>query len=106
MDSRINQSTRIPVIQTNQYRVLLQSLSINDVQYTFVHCDMLEHSISALRNLRMDWNTFIDLHNAPLLALSEMGDEKHQHFLDLFEFKYLQDLTGSDGVTRKLYILE
>ena len=102
----IHQSFRIPIIQTKQYRVLLQSLNINDAQYTFVHCDILEHSVSAIRNLQMDWSTFVDLHNAPLLALSELGDEKHQHFLELFHFKYLQDLKGSDDVTRKLYILE
>ena len=104
MDSHLAQSIRIPVIQTSEYRVLLQSLRINDAQYTFVHCDVLKLTASSLRDLRMDWNTFVDLHNAPLLALSELGDEKHQHFLELFDFKYLQDLTGEDGTTRKLYI--
>lgn len=102
----VQQSFRIPVIQTKQYRVMLQGLMINDVQYTFVHCDVLEPSVSSIRNLLLDWNTFVDLHNGPLLALSELGDEKHQHFLELFKFKYLQDLKGSDDVTRKLYILE
>lgn len=98
------QSIRIPVIQTSQYTVYLQSLRINDLEYTFVHCDVMESTVVSLRNLRMDWNTFVDLHNGPLLALSEHDDEKHQHFLELFDFTYLQDLLGDDEVLRKLYV--
>lgn len=100
-----SQSIRIPVIQTPNYTVYFQSILINDLEYTFVHCDVREWSLTVLRSLRSDWNCLLDLHNAPLLALSEDGDEKHKKFLELFGFKYLQQIKGEDNVLRHLYII-
>lgn len=100
-----SKSIRIPVIQTQNYTVYFQAIRINDLEYTFVHCDVREWSLQVLRSLRSDWNCLLDLHNAPLLAISEEGDEKHQKFLELFGFKYLQQLTGEDNILRNLYII-
>jgi hypothetical protein len=104
MDGSITQSIRIPVIHTENYTVFFQAIRINEDYCTFVHCDVREWSAQVLRSLRSDWNTLVDLHNGPLLALNEVGDEKHQHFLELFEFTYLQDIMGEDSTIRRLYI--
>lgn len=104
MDSSVTQSLRIPVIQDPNYTVSLQRISINEQSYTFVHCDVNVWSASVLRSLRSDWNVLLDLHKDPFLALSELEDEKHQKFLELFGFTYLQNIEGADGVTRKLFI--
>lgn len=100
----ITRSLRIPVIQTPKYTVFLQAIHINDVPYTFTHADVLQWDKTTLRELRSDWNCLVDLHNGPLLALNEVDDEKHRHFLGLFDFTYLQQLTGDDGVVRNLFI--
>lgn len=104
MDGSISQSIRIPIIQTKDYTVFFQAIRINEIEYTFVHCDVREWSARVLKALRSDWNTLVDLHNGPLLALNEVDDEKHRHFLELFEFSYLQEITGEDGVVRNLYL--
>lgn len=104
MEPGISQSIRIPIIQTEHYTVYFQSIRINELEYTFVHCEVREWGLQVLKSLRSDWNTLVDLHNGPLLALNEVGDEKHQHFLELFEFTFLQEITGEDGVVRNLYI--
>jgi len=104
-DSRVAQSIRIPIIQTPQYTVYFQSIRINDREYTFVHCDVRDWNLNVLKSLRSDWNCLIDLHNGPLLALSELEDDKHQKFLELFDFKYLQQITGEDSIVRNLYII-
>ena len=104
MDPTVTRSLRIPVIQTKDYTVFFQAINLNDAPYTFVHCDVRSWTKSSLRALRSDWNCLIDLHNGPLLALNEVDDEKHRHFLELFDFTYLQQLTGDDGVVRNLFI--
>ena len=104
MDSSVTRSLRIPVIQTKEYTVYLQAIHLNTRPYTFVHADVHEWTLSSLKKLRSDWNCLIDLHNGPLLALNELDDEKHRKFLELFDFKPLQQLTGDDGVVRNLYI--
>lgn len=104
MASSVTRSLRIPVIQTKDYTVYLQAIHLNDQPYTFTHADVYEWNISTLRKLRSDWNCLIDLHNGPLLALNELDDEKHRKFLELFDFKPLQEITGDDGVIRNLYI--
>ena len=104
MDSTIVRSLRIPIIQNPNYTVFFQAIHINDVPYTFVHCDVSIWNKKTLRSLTSDWHLLLDLHNGPLLALNEENDEKHRHFLELFDFTYLQKLTGEDGVVRNLYI--
>lgn len=104
MDGTLSQSLRVPIIKDQNYTVSVQILKINDVAYPFVHCDVHVWTASVLRSLRSDWDTLLDLHKTPFLATSEIGDEKHQKFLELFGFTFLQQIEGEDGVTRNLFI--
>ena len=102
--SVVSQSLRVPIIQDPNYTVSVQILKLNDTEYPFVHCDVRLWTASVLRSLRSDWNTLLDLHKSPFLATSELGDEKHYKFLELFGFTFLQTIEGADGITRNLFI--
>lgn len=93
-------STRVPVIIKPSYVVSFERY--NDI--TWIHCIVEKWTPNIRRQLSQDFETLVYLHDDPIYAIHEIGDQKHEKFLALFKFSYLQNITGADGIERQIYI--
>ena len=93
-------STRVPVIIKPFYVVSFERYD----NITWVHCDVLKWTSGVRRALSQDFDKLVYLHDDPIYAVHEIGDKKHEKFLDLFKFKYVQNSVGTDGIERQIYI--
>lgn len=98
------QSAKVPVVNTQDYRIFFQLLHLNGIQLVFVHCDVINWSNQVSKRLRLDFNALCDLYGGDLFALNELTDTKHQKFLTFYGFEPLSEVTGDDGVVRNIYI--
>jgi hypothetical protein len=44
------------------------------------------------------------LQKEDIFAIHEIDDKKHAKFLALFDFKFLKDFVGLDGLSRQIYV--
>lgn len=83
---------KVPVIRKRDYTVFIEQLDV-----TFIHCDVKRWSPSVCKALRKDSNALFELHGGPWFALNEpLGCKKHARFMELmgFEFyRHIGDLT-------------
>lgn len=92
--------TRVPVILKPFYQVFFQRYNGT----TWIHCLVSKWSPQVRKQLSQDFESLVHLHDDPIYAVHEIGDTKHEKFLALFKFEYLQDILGLDGVLRQIYI--
>lgn len=93
-------ATRVPVILKPDYVVSFERY--NDM--TWIHCDVNKWSPTVRRNLSHDFESLVYLHDDPIYAIHEIGDSKHEKFLALFKFQFLQPIVGTDNVERHVYL--
>jgi hypothetical protein len=91
---------KVPVIVRPSYTVFLERTS----GLTFVHCDV--HSAWTPKTkaaLLRDWSNLLALHEAPILALHDPGDLKHEKFLRMFGFTRLTSFKDTSGSEREIH---
>lgn len=93
-------STRVPVIIKPSYVVSLERYN----GLTWIHCIVEKWTPTIRRQLSQDFESLVYLHDDPIYAIHEIGDTKHEKFLALFKFQYLQNIIGSDNNERQIYI--
>lgn len=91
---------RVPVIIKPDYVVSFERY--NDM--TWIHCQVTKWTSHVRRNLSKDFESLVYLHDDPIYAIHEIGDSKHEKFLALFKFQYLQPIMGEDGIERHVYL--
>jgi hypothetical protein len=90
-----------PVIITSSYILYLEQ----DNGFTFIHCDVLNKWTKEVKKQLA--NSFKDLtiqYGQPLYALHTKEDKKHEKFLKMFDFSYLQSIKGLDGNNYDIYV--
>lgn len=93
---------KVPVIVNRYFTVSLERTS----GLTFIHCEIHVPWTSAVRQaLAHDWLTFLELHKAPILALHNPDDRKHQKFLKLFGFEFAGSFLAPCGSERHIYTI-
>lgn len=90
---------KTPVIIRKDYVVAYE----NHEGHTFIHCDCLNWSKTVYRQLVKDTDTLISLHDAPIYAMHEIGDEKHLKFLNRAKFTYRTNIMCTDGIERQIF---
>lgn len=93
-------SNRVPIIIKPNYVVSFERY--NDM--TWIHCIVDKWSPTIRRNLSQDFESLVHLHDDPIYAIHEIGDLKHEKFLALFKFQFLQPIVGADNVERHVYL--
>lgn len=93
-------ATRIPVIIRPDYVVSFERY--NDM--TWIHCHVNKWTSHVRRHLSQDFESLVYLHDDPIYAIHENGDTKHEKFLALFKFQYLQPVLGQDNIERHVYL--
>ena len=91
---------KTPVITSQDYIVYLEPYQ----QYNFIHCDCYKWSKQVKHSLVQDITTLANLYRKDIYCLHELGDNKHLKFIKIFDFTYVQDVTGFDNITRQLFV--
>ena len=73
----------------------------DDKGFCFIHCDCIRWTNTVRKQMLLD---LIRVQKQDLYAVHEVFDKKHAKFLALFDFKFLKDFVGLDGLYRQLYI--
>lgn len=91
---------RVPVVQRPEYQILYEQYE----NLTFVHCNVYKWTPSVKQKLIKDADVLVELHGGPIYTIHEPEDRKHFKFIELFDFKFVQQIFGEDGKIRHLYI--
>jgi len=72
---------------------------------TFIHCDLKSPwSKTVKEKLKQDFEQLKRLHGGHIFALHEPEDTKHQKFLSMFGFEYVQDILTLDGQLKQVFV--
>lgn len=92
---------KIPVISTENFILYLEQ----DNGYLFIHCDVLNTWTKRIKQqLSNSFKELTDLYAQPLYALHTKTDKKHEKFLKMFNFSYLQTIVGLDNNEYDIYV--
>jgi hypothetical protein len=92
---------KIPVLDTDDFVLYLEEVGEN----SFIHCDVLSkwNKITKQR-LKLAFNLLTQEYGKELYALHTPADKKHEKFLKMFDFSYLQSIKGNDGNDYDVYL--
>lgn len=93
-------STRVPVIIKPEYTVSFERY----LGLTFIHCSVVKWSPAVRKRLMDDFLSLVYLHDDPIYAVHEIGDEKHLKFLRLFGFKFVKQVKSTDLKLREIFV--
>lgn len=92
---------KVPVISTENFILYLEQ----DMEYLFIHCDVLNKWTKKIKKQLTDsFKELTDLYQQPLYALHTRTDKKHEKFLKMFNFSYLQSIVGLDNNEYDIYV--
>jgi hypothetical protein len=92
---------KVPVLDTDDFVLYIEEVDDN----SFIHCDVVaKWNKTVKRNLQIAFNLLTQEYGKELYALHAPEDKKHEKFLKMFNFSYLQSLTGKDGKDYDIYI--
>jgi hypothetical protein len=92
---------KVPVLDTDDFVLYLEDVNGN----SFIHCDVLaKWNKTVKKRLQVAFNLLVKEYGKELYALHTPEDRKHEKFLKMFDFSYLQSLTGKDGKDYDIYI--
>ncbi len=88
---------KTPVVVNDDYTLYLEEYN----GFWFIHCDCQRWTNTVRKRMLRD---LVDLQQDDLYAIHEIEDRKHEKFLKLFGFKFLEDFVGADGKARQTYV--
>lgn len=92
---------KTPVIVTKDFILYLE----DDNGFTFIHCDVLNRWTKEVKKeLGNSFKFLTAKYGQPLYALHTKEDKKHEKFLKMFDFSYLQSITGLNGNNYDIYV--
>lgn len=89
---------KVPVVTTKNFIIYLEEYEGN----TFIHCDVTSKWTKTVKKELM--KAFNNLDKKELLALHKQSDKKHEKFLQLFNFNYLNSFEGKDNTQYDVFI--
>jgi len=88
---------KVPVAVCKDYTLFFE----DDKGFCFIHCDCVRWTNTVRKQILAD---LVNIQKQDIYAIHEVFDRKHAKFLALFDFKFLKDFVGHDGLYRQLYI--
>lgn len=88
---------KTPVAVNDDYTLYLEDYN----GFSFIHCDCRRWTKTVKHRMYED---LIAVQKEDLYAIHEIGDSKHEKFLKLFGFEYLEDFVGADNKPRQIYV--
>lgn len=92
---------KVPVVVTEDYVLYLE----DNEGFLFIHCDVLNRWTREVKNkLLKSFKEVTDKYGSPIYALHTKEDLKHEKFLKMFNFSYLQSIVGFDNNNYDIYV--
>ena len=92
---------KTPVVSTNEFIIYLEE----DNRFMFIHCDVLvKWTRQVKQHLMQKFTELVTKTGKELYALHTPEDSKHEKFLKMYGFQYLQPLKGLDGNNYDIYV--
>lgn len=88
---------KTPVVVRDDYTLYLEDYN----GFWFIHCDCQRWTKTVKKQMFED---LIAVQKDDFYALHEIGDVKHEKFLKLFGFEFLEDFVGADNKPRQTYV--
>lgn len=88
---------KTPVAVNDDYTLYFEDYN----GFVFIHCDCHRWTKTVKRKM---FDDLIAIQKEDLYAIHEIGDSKHEKFLKLFGFEYLEDFVGADNKPRQTYV--
>lgn len=88
---------KLPVVVCDDYTLYLE----NYLGFWFIHCDCSRWSKTVKQSM---FDDLVSIQHKDFYAIHEIGDKKHEKFLTLFGFEYLEDFVGADNKLRQRYV--
>lgn len=88
---------KTPVVACDDYTLYLEDYN----GFWFIHCDCRRWTNEVRKRMLDD---LVKLQKDDLYAIHEIEDRKHEKFLKLFGFQFLEDFVGADGKARQTYV--
>ena len=88
---------KTPVVASDDYTLYLEDYN----GFGFIHCDCRRWTNEVRKRMLDD---LVKLQKDDLYAIHEIEDRKHEKFLKLFGFNFLEDFVGADGKARQTYV--
>lgn len=88
---------KTPVAERDEYTLYLESYN----GFKFIHCDCNKWTKTVKRKMYED---LIAVQTEDFYAIHEIDDAKHEKFLKLFGFEFLEDFVGADNKARQTYV--
>ena len=92
---------KVPVLQTPEFVLYLEEFD----GLWFIHCDVLVKWTKSVKSNLAKWFDVLTKEcGKELYALHSPNDKKHERFLKMFDFSYLNSFKGTDGNNYDVYI--
>ena len=92
---------KVPVLKTNEYILYIEDYNGD----WFIHCDVLvKWTKEVKQKLQQGFNVLTKECGKELYALHSPDDKKHEKFLKLFKFNYVNSFKGSDQNIYDVYV--
>lgn len=92
---------KIPVIRTKDFILYLEEFQ----GLTFIHCDVLTKWTKEVKKSLQQWfDVLTKEYGKELYALHSPDDKKHEKFLKLFSFDYVNSIEGTDKNIYDVYV--
>ena len=92
---------KVPVLQTPEFVLYLEEFD----GLCFIHCDVLVKWTKNVKSKLAKWFDVLTKEcGKELYALHSPNDKKHEKFLKIFDFSYLNSFIGIDGNNYDVYI--
>ena len=88
---------KTPVVVNDDYTLYFEDYN----GFVFIHGDCRRWTKTVKRKM---FDDLIAIQKEDLYAIHEIGDSKHEKFLKLFGFEYLEDFVGADNKPRQTYV--
>lgn len=99
-----DQQVKIPLVRRPHYTIHIEYLPSQIGREMWMHCDVCRWSASVAREIKKDFETFLEAYGAPVFALSEPGDSKHQKWLRMYGFKPTERVVSNDLRVREQWM--
>jgi hypothetical protein len=92
---------KVAVLDTDDFVLYLEEVGEN----SFIHCDVLaKWNKTTKQRLKLAFGLLTQEYGKELYALHTPADKKHEKFLKMFDFSYLQSIKGNDGNDYDVYL--
>jgi hypothetical protein len=96
--------SRHSILKNPEYWFEIDEYVRGQDQLLLAHLRIAKWTPSVLKRIDRDWRVFRECVTAPLFAHAEIDDRKWERFVSRLGFRFLCNVVGTNGETRRMFI--